>query len=397
VSRRRVGLIAVGAAGVAGAAALASRPVGRRLVARAEARHNPLHRPAPSAPSAEAAALHATLTVADLHADTLLWGRDLFERGTQGHSDVPRMIEGNVALQVLAVTTKSPRNLDLERNDDRTDDVTLLAMASGWPVATWTSLRARALHQARRAEAFADRSDGLLRIVRTAADLDRFLADRAGDPSLCAVVLAIEGAQCLEGDPANVDVLADTGYRMISPAHFFDTEMGGSAHGMVKGGLTEAGRQYVRRCEARGVLVDIAHASPATIRDILGMAERPILASHTGLRRTCDNTRNLTDEHAIGVAETGGVLGIGFWDTVCGGQQIGHVARAIADAVELVGAEHVALGSDWDGGVGVPFDASETGSLTQALLDVGLDEPAIRAVMGENVVRLFREVFPAGG
>jgi membrane dipeptidase len=366
-------------------------------MARAEVRHNPLHRPAPRVPSAEAAALHATLTVADLHADTLLWGRDLLQRGTRGHSDVPRMIDGNVALQVLAVTTKSPRNLDLERNDDTTDDVTLVAMASGWPVATWTSLRERALHQARRAQAFADRSDGLLRIIRTSGDLDRFLADRAADTSLCATVLAIEGAQCLEGDPANVDVLADAGYRMISPAHFFDTEMGGSAHGMVKGGLTEAGRAYVRRCEARGVLVDIAHASPATITDILAMAERPVLASHTGLRRTCDNTRNLTDEHAIGVAETGGVLGIGFWDTVCGGQEIGHVAQAIADAVELLGAEHVALGSDWDGGVGVPFDASETGSLTQALLDVGLDEPAIRAVMGENVIRLFREVFPADG
>jgi membrane dipeptidase len=396
VRRRRIGLLAVAAAGLGAAAAVASRPVGRLLVGRAEARHNPLHRPAPPAPSGEAAALHATLTVADLHADTLLWGRDVLERGTQGHSDVPRMIEGNVALQVLAVTTKSPRNLSLEQNDDKTDDVTLVAMASGWPVATWTSLRERALHQARRAHAFADRSGGQLRIVRTAAELDRFLIDRAGDPSLCAAVLAIEGAQCLEGDPANVDVLADAGYRMISPAHFFDTEMGGSAHGLRKGGLTDAGRAYVRRSEARGVLVDIAHASPATITDILGMAERPILASHTGLRRTCDNTRNLTNEHAIGVAETGGILGIGFWDTVCGGQQIGHVARAIADAVELVGEQHVALGSDWDGGVGVPFDASETGSLTQALLDVGLDEAAIRAVMGGNVVRLFREVFPAG-
>ena len=124
---------------------------------------------------------------------------------------------------------------------------------------------------------------------------------------------------------------------------------------------------------------------------------RPVLASHTGLRRTCDNGRNLTDAEALGVAATGGVLGIGFWDTVTCGSTTADVARAIRDAVDLVGAEHVALGSDWDGAVPVPFDASETGSLTQALLDAGLDEPAIRAVMGENVVRLLGEVLPARG
>ena len=78
-------------------------------------------------------ALHATLWVADLHADSLLWGRDLLQRATRGHVDVPRLIEGNVALQVLAATTKSPRHLNIERNDDRSDDVMLLALALGWP------------------------------------------------------------------------------------------------------------------------------------------------------------------------------------------------------------------------------------------------------------------------
>jgi membrane dipeptidase len=389
--RRLTGL--VGTAGLA-AAAVVTRPLLRTLVARTEVRLNPVHRPAPPAPSAEAAAVHASLTVADLHADTLLWGRDPLVRGTRGHSDVPRMAQGNVALQVWAVTTKSPRHLDLERNDDRSDDVTALAIANGWPVRSWFSLRERALHQARRAYGYADRSKGRLRIIETRDDVDRFLAARATDRTLSAVLLSIEGAQCLEGDPANVEVLADAGYRMISPAHFFDTEMGGSAHGVAKHGLTEAGREYVRRCEARGVLVDIAHASSATIADILALATRPVVASHTGLRRTCDNTRNLRDDEALGVAATGGVVGIGFWDTVCGGQDVAAVATAIAAAVELVGADHVALGSDWDGGVGVPIDASETGSLTAALLDVGLDEATIRAVMGDNVIRLLRQGLP---
>ena len=380
---------------MAAAGALAARPVGGWLVGRTERRLNPLGRPAPPPPTPDAAALHATLFIADLHADTLLWGRDLLVRGDRGHSDVPRMVEGNVALQVLAVTTKSPRHLNLDRNDDGSDDVTLVAMASGWPVRTWRSLRERALHQAARAHAFAARSEGRLRLIESREDLEAFRAARAADPTLCAAMLAIEGAQCLEGDCANVEVFAASGYRMISPAHFFDTEIGGSAHGVGKGGLTALGREWVERCEANGVLIDIAHASHATIADILAAATRPVLASHTGLRRTCDNGRNLTDAEALGVAATGGVLGIGFWDTVTCGSTTADVARAIRDAVDLVGAEHVALGSDWDGAVPVPFDASETGSLTQALLDAGLDEPAIRAVMGENVVRLLGEVLPA--
>ena len=109
--------------------------------------------PPPYHASDRARALHETLWVADLHADSLLWGRDLLERSTRGQVDVPRLREGNVALQVLAATTKSPRHLNLERNDDRSDDVVLLALALGWPPATWRRLLPRALHLAARADA----------------------------------------------------------------------------------------------------------------------------------------------------------------------------------------------------------------------------------------------------
>src|SRR5688500_8868676 len=100
----------------------ARRPLGAALVARTERRLNGIHRPPPYSASDRARDLHATLFVADLHADSLLWGRDLLERGERGHVDVPRLIEGNVALQVLAASTKTPRHLNLERNDDRSDD-----------------------------------------------------------------------------------------------------------------------------------------------------------------------------------------------------------------------------------------------------------------------------------
>jgi microsomal dipeptidase-like Zn-dependent dipeptidase len=292
------------------------------------------------------------------------------------------------------VTTKSPRHLNLDRNDDRSDDVVLICIANEWPVTAWTSLKARALYQARRLDVFAARSNGALRVLRTREDVARFLAERAGWPAITAGLLSIEGAQCLEGDPANVDVLAEAGFRMISPAHFFDTEMGGSVHGVAKGGLTEAGREMVARCEARGVLVDVSHASHATIADVLSVAQRPVVASHTGVQGCVDTVRNVTDDDAKAIAATGGLLGIGFWDTVCGGTDAASIARSITYAVNLVGADHVALGSDWDGGVGVPFDATGIVQLTDALLAAGHDGPTIRKVMGENVFRLFAETLP---
>ena len=208
---------------------------------------NPVHRRPPYPASDRARELHATLRVADLHADSLLWGRDLLERGTRGHVDVPRLIEGRVALQALAVTTKVPRNLSLDRNSDRTDDVLFVALAQAWPTATIRSLLARALHQADRARRTAARSGGRLTLVITATELAAHLACYAADPARTASILTIEGAQALDGDPANVDVLADAGYRMMSPSHFFDTDFGGSAHGLEKGGLTALGRAMVAR------------------------------------------------------------------------------------------------------------------------------------------------------
>ena len=148
--------------------------------------------------------------------------------------------------------------------------------------------------------------------------------------------------------------------------------------------------------EAKGLLLDVAHASARTIDDAITLATRPIVASHTGVRGICDNARNLSDEHLAGIAATGGLVGIGFWPTACGGDDAAAIARSIDYAVKLIGADHVALGSDWDGAVPVPFDAAHVVRLTDALLDVGLDEATIRAVMGENVLRLLAERLPAG-
>ncbi len=383
------------AGAVAGAGALSvARPVLDALFGQVDGRLNRVHPSRDAVVSDRARALHGTLRVADLHADSLLWGRDLNVWGDRGHADVPRLAAGGVALQVLSAAVKAPVRLRLEGNDGRSDAVLALALARRWPRATWRSLLARAYLLALRADAFAAASGGAFRLVRTRDDLAAFLEDRATNPALVAGLLSIEGAHALDGDPDNLDHLVDLGYRMLSPAHFFDTAFGGSAHG-IGGGLTAVGRELVGRMEARGVILDLAHCSAATIDDALAVSTRPVIASHTGVRGVADNVRNLPDAQLAGIAATGGLVGIGFWRTACGGDDAASIARSIAYAVDRIGADHVALGSDWDGAVAVPFDAAGTILLTDALLEAGLDEATIRAVMGENVLRFLAGALPA--
>lgn len=323
-----------------------------------------------------------------------MWNRDLLERGTWGHTDVPRLIEGNVALQAFTIVTKSPRGMNIESNDDRTDNITPLVIAERWPPATWTSLRERALYQARKLRELADHSGGHLTLITSSAELATYLAQREREPSITAGFLGVEGAHALEGDLTNIDIFYAAGVRMMAPTHFFDNDIGGSAHGVQKGGLTELGKEMIRRMEARRMIVDLAHASARTIDDALNIATRPVVVSHTGVRGTCDNTRNLSDDQLKRIAATGGIIGIGYWPTAVCGIDARAIARAIRYAVNLVGVEHVALGSDFDGSVIVPFDTSGLAQLTDALLSEGFSEQEIRLVMGENVIRFLSENLP---
>jgi microsomal dipeptidase-like Zn-dependent dipeptidase len=261
--------------------------------------------------------------------------------------------------------------------------------------AAWPRRLARAEHLAWRLRDAADRSDGHLLLVRSGADLGDLRARRAaGARDVVGGLLAIEGAHALDDDLANVARLDAAGFRMVGLVHFFDNAFGGSAHGVARGGLTSLGHDLVAELERRRILVDVAHASPATIEDVLAIATRPVVASHTGVRGVADHARNLSDEQLRAIAATGGLVGIGFWPTACGGEGAEWIVRSIAHAVAIVGAEHVALGSDFDGAVQTPFDASGMPVLTAALLAQGLDEAAISAVMGGSALRFLAGTLP---
>ncbi|MEK6288344.1 MAG: dipeptidase [Acidobacteriota bacterium] len=366
------------------------------LPAQLEKRVNVSLSPPPYMASERAVELHKKLLVADLHADSLLWDRDLLDRGTRGHVDVPRLIDGNVALQAFTVVTKTPYiwKMNIERNDDTSDNITILAIAERWPTSTWNSLTQRALYQASKLQDIAARSGGKFTVIKSAAELSSYLDRRIAEPHITAGFLGIEGAQALDGDLANIDVLFDAGFRMMSPSHFFDTDIGGSAHGVEKGGLTDKGKEMIKRMEAKRMIVDVAHASAKTIDDVLALATRPVFVSHSGMKGTCDNQRNLSDEQLKGIARTGGVIGIGYWDTAVCGNDATAIAKAIRYAASLVGVDHVGLGSDFDGAVTTPFDTSGLVQITDALLAEGFTDEEIGKVMGRNVLRLLIQNLP---
>jgi microsomal dipeptidase-like Zn-dependent dipeptidase len=161
-------------------------------------------------------------------------------------------------------------------------------------------------------------------------------------------------------------------------------------HGETKGGLTPLGRQAVARMEELGMIVDVAHCSRQCVAEVLAMARRPVVSSHGGVQATCKVNRNLTDEEIRGVARTGGVIGIGYWDGAVCGTDPRAAVRAMKHVRDLVGIAHVALGSDYDGATTMRFDTSGLAQLTQALLDEGFTAQEIRAVMGGNAIRVIR-------
>lgn len=355
--------------------------------------------------SAEAKALHQTLQIVDLHSDTLMWQRDPLQPATRGHEDLPRLQQGNVTLQVFSSVTKTPRGQNYDANGADTDNITALVIAQLQPMRTWGSLLERSLYHSAKLNRAVAGSGGLLEQVSTPTTLDTLLTDRAARsrwkspinamathlprPPVGAM-LSIEGLQNLEGKAANLDKLYAAGFRMAGLTHFFDNDLAGSMHGLKKGGMTPFGRQIMRAMEDRGMVVDIAHCSHACVADILAAARRPVVSSHGGVQATCKVNRNLTDDEIRGVAKTGGVIGIGYWDAAVCDTSPRAVARAMKHVKELVGVQYIALGSDYDGGTTVRFDTAGLVQVTQALLDEKFTPDEIRAVMGGNALRVIR-------
>ncbi len=349
--------------------------------------------------SADVQKLHNSLTIMDWHSDSLLWNRDLLKRSDYGHMDIPRMEEGNVAVQMFTVVTKSPSGQNYELNKADSDDITLLAIVQLWPPGTWISLYQRALYQAGKLNNFAANDPNRLKIILNRSDLTAALNQRKRDKTegkvgLTMGLIGLEGCHALEGDLNKVKGLFDAGYRMIGLHHFFDNELGGSLHGVSKGGLTEFGRKVVKELDKYEFIIDLSHSSPKVVDEVLMLTRRPVVVSHTGIRGTCDNIRNFTDDRMKRITDKGGLIGIGYWNAAVCDISPNGVVKALRYAIDLVGEDHVALGSDFDGSTTMALDTSEIAILTQEMKNNGFTETEIRKVMGENSIKFLLEYLP---
>jgi len=356
-----------------------------------ESQRNPVKLAAPYTVSPEAQSLYDRLDfIADLHCDALLWGRNLNKREDRGHVDFPRMREANVALEMFTIVSKSPAGQNMQSNsEDAFDNITPLTIAKGESPWNWFSLINRTLSQSEALADFVENEGDKAIFIKKKSDLEKLIDARKSDNQVIGAMLGIEGGHALEASLENLEKVYAAGVRMIGPTHFFDNEFGGSAHGENGAGLSEFGKSAVRKMNELGIFIDLAHASPAIVEDVLNLTTKPVMVSHTGVRAVLDSQRNLSDTQIQKIAANGGIIGIAFFDMAVGEPELPNIIASIKHVRDLVGIQYVALGSDYDGSVAVPFDITGLPLIVEGLMKAGFSEAEIRAVMGENVKDFF--------
>ncbi len=268
------------------------------------------------------------------------------------------------------------------------------------------------MYQAGELHAFAIRSRGSFRIIKSRQDLDAYLIDRRSNRKITAGFLSLEGAHSFDSSLQDLQDLFDAGFRVIGLTHFHDNKVGGSAHGVMRDTLTDLGRDVIKKMGELKLIADLAHASRPLIDDVLALfdslppGQRPaLLVSHTGVEYTCpvgdpdrNPQRNLSDEHIRGIADRGGLIGIAFFKGVICGDAVADIVKAIRYVGDMVGYDHVALGSDWDGFQDVPMDAANLAKLTHSLGDsrfVGdTAVAAVARIMGLNAKEFLEGALP---
>ncbi|MFP4201179.1 MAG: dipeptidase [Clostridia bacterium] len=336
--------------------------------------------------------LHRDALVVDGHVDTLMAAvkgqRKLGERSHEGHADFPRLREGGVNVQLFA------HYIEPDFKPDR-----------------------GLLRFMQMADAFfreVEENGDIATHVKTVSDIERLRAE-----GKLGCVMSIEGAEAIAGDLGVLRVLFRLGVRVIGLTwNQRNLLADGIGEARTGGGLTELGVAAVREMDRLGVVVDVSHLSDPGFWDVVEVSRRPFVASHSNSRAVCDHPRNLTDDQIKALARAGGVMGMNFApnfvhpdlgakaDPVSGSRAAPNAPRAtlemvldhIDHIVELVGPEHVGLGSDFDGIGDTPDgleDPTKLPDLTAGLLRRGYPEDDVRAILGGNFLRVFREVWPS--
>jgi membrane dipeptidase len=368
--------------------------------------------------------LHRESLVADLHCDTIIQmkrGYDFTLKHDDYHVDIPRLQEGGVDLQVFAVGI-IPSNPPARPREKIISDLAFLKKKIG-------------------------ENPGRVRVCLYADD-----AENARAEGQIGVVLAVEGGNAFENDPANVDFFHEQGVRLVTVVHELSTGWGisWSDRNPAFDGFNDLGREMVTRLNERGIIIDVSHSSRATFEGVLEVSRSPVIASHSCVDALCPIGRNLTDNQIKKLADSGGLVGITFvgiflsdeyrrtskefWKQYPEESKImpqlflsemdenekqrlyrqyhpleakfeEHIAglrptvSTVVDHIDyvakLVGVDFVGLGSDYDGMTFPPLgleDCSGMPRITEELFRRGYAETEIRKILGGNFMRVFKQV-----
>jgi membrane dipeptidase len=369
--------------------------------------------------SSRAKQLHDRAIVIDSHDDTtqrLLFDKtfDISVRQKNGNIDIPRMREGGLDGLFFSIWVPA--------------DVT------GMPAVKTADALIDSVHKAVKAH------PNDLMLATTAADVRR-----AASEHKIAALMGMEGGHMINDDLGQLRKYAAAGVRYLTLTHFKNNNWADSSTDKPKhNGLTPFGKDVVRELNTLGMMVDISHVADKTFYDVLAITKAPVIASHSSCRAIANHPRNMTDDMLRALAKNGGVVMINYHvaflseefrvasekksgDVVasnaamarkCGGneacatmesERADHEAMAkgelpkvtwekiiehIDHAVKVAGADHVGLGSDFDGAT-MPFgmeDASKLPKITDALLKKGYSEQDIEKILGGNILRVMEQV-----
>jgi membrane dipeptidase len=326
--------------------------------------------------------LHRRVPIADGHADSLMWNRDLNVASEKGHVDFPRLREAGVKIQAFTIVTRGLPVID---------GFSLFMRKEGWPKEARASEWARCVWQLDNLEKYCAASNGLAAVTGQRAGLSENLA--AGRLS---AILGIEGAHAIEGQVDRVAELARRGVRFMSLTHLANNELGGTSTPLMGNRpLTPLGREVLDAMGHHGMAIDVAHASPSMMAELLAHPSARPFCSHAGVQGATRIWRNLDDPTLTAIANKGGVVGVIFAPQFIGGRQLSDVARHIEHAVNVMGEDGVALGSDYDGMIPLPQgmrDVRDLKRLTEVLVSRQLPVRVVEKVLGHNFRRFWGEV-----
>ena len=350
-----------------------------------------------------------TIPVFDGHNDTILslmgTGRSFFERSHEGHLDLPRAKAGGLFGGFFAVFVRDPAAMPTEEAPDPTQAIARYSDPAALPPMMELDHAQREAIRTFGCLLELERfSQGQVRVVRSAAGIRACLED-----GTFALELHFEGAEPIDPDLAALELFHRAGLRSLGlvwsrPNRFAHGVPFGAGSPNTGPGLTELGKELVRRCNRLRIMLDLSHLNERGFWDVAALSDAPLVATHSNAHALSPQTRNLTDKQLAAIRESDGLVGLNFHvgflraDGASNPETpLAVMADHLAYLLERLGEDRVGLGSDFDGAT-MPHDladASRLPNLFAHLRERGYDEPLLRKLGHENWLRVLEKTWGA--